>query len=705
MDLFSHASFLHVFWVDASSVESISVSLKGIATQGSGMSGSVESVLQWISHIQGEWLIVFDNADDVSPEVVAGFIPPGSRGNILITSRNRSMGRVIGFEKLIEITEMEEADAITLLLRASNLDSLPEHEQSAREIVASLGCIPLAVDQAGAYIEAGKCGINKYLRRFTRHRQTLMSDTAFTGASGYNQTVYGTWDLSFQEIEKRGKSTTGNAQAAQAAILILQICAFYHPNNISKEIFQSAAEEPGKDVVDSEVAKKLPQAMTSLADTLLALDKDGEWDDKIFEEGISMLLSFSLMKRGQSSETLSIHPLVHSWSREKMSESEQKRICEMGSIILSYAIAWRYKSEDYALRRLIYPHVMENKLHAFQIGLMQEYYDDGDKCWKFALVMGENGDWKNAEQLEVQLMDIGKKVLGAEHPDTLAIMANLANTYRDQGRWNEAEQLEVKVMDMRKKALGVEHPDTLTIMSNLACTYQDQGRLKEAEQLEVKVMDMRKKVLGAEHPDTLTIMSNLACTYQDQGRLNEAEQLNVQVMEISKKVLGAEHPDTLTIMSNLACVYQDQERLNEAEQLNIQVMEISKKVLGAEHPDTLTIMANLAVTYGAQGRPDKAEQLEVQVMDLRKKVLGAEHPDTLTTMANLANTYQNQGRLNEAEQLEVQVMDMRKRVLGAEHPDTLTIMANLANTRQDQGRLNEAEQLEVRVMGDKEEGA
>ena len=147
------------------------------------------------------------------------------------------MGRAIAFKNLIEITEMEEADTIILLLRASDLDSLPEHVKAAKGIVDELGCIPLAIDQAGAYIEAGRCDINEYLRRFFMHRQTLMSDATFKGASGYNQTVYGTWDLSFKEIEKRGKSTTGNAQAAQAAILILQICAFYHHSNISKDIF------------------------------------------------------------------------------------------------------------------------------------------------------------------------------------------------------------------------------------------------------------------------------------------------------------------------------------------------------------------------------------------------------------------------------------------------------------------------------------
>ena len=80
-------------------------------------------------------------------------------------------------------------------------------------------------------------------------------------------------------------------------------------------------------------------------------------------------------------------------------------------------------------------------------------------------------------------------------------MANLASTYRIQGRWNEAEQLEIQVLDLRTKLLGPEHPDTLTSMGNLAGTYRYQGRWNEAEELQIQVMDMRKTLLGAEHPD------------------------------------------------------------------------------------------------------------------------------------------------------------------------------------------------------------
>jgi hypothetical protein len=73
-------------------------------------------------------------------------------------------------------------------------------------------------------------------------------------------------------------------------------------------------------------------------------------------------------------------------------------------------------------------------------------------------------------------MDIGKEVLGAEHPQILTVMASLANTFRNQGRWQQAEKLQIHVQDIRKRVLGAEHPDTLTAMANLANTFMNQRR-------------------------------------------------------------------------------------------------------------------------------------------------------------------------------------------------------------------------------------
>ncbi|KIX03666.1 uncharacterized protein Z518_07219 [Rhinocladiella mackenziei CBS 650.93] len=144
-----------------------------------------------------------------------------------------------------------------------------------------------------------------------------------------------------------------------------------------------------------------------------------------------------------------------------------------------------------------------------------------------------------------------KEILGAEHPSTLTNMANLASTYRNQGRWKEAEELNVQVTEMRKRVLGEEHPDTLTSVSNLASMFWDQGRWKEAEELEVQVMETRKRVLGPKHPDTLTSMRNLAYTLKNLSRGEEAIELMTSYQELMVKVLGPSDHRTRGVLKTL----------------------------------------------------------------------------------------------------------------------------------------------------------
>lgn len=110
-------------------------------------------------------------------------------------------------------------------------------------------------------------------------------------------------------------------------------------------------------------------------------------------------------------------------------------------------------------------------------------------------------------------MDLWGFVRGSElvtKVNTLASMGNLAATYRGQGRLDETEELELQVLETRKKVLGEEHPDTLTSMNNLAMTFSDQGRWKEAKELLVQMMETRRRVLGEDRPDTLTTVHGLA---------------------------------------------------------------------------------------------------------------------------------------------------------------------------------------------------
>ena len=277
------------------------------------------------------------------------------------------------------------------------------------------------------------------------------------------------------------------------------------------------------------------------------------------------------------------------------------------------------------------------------------------------------GQWKEAEELEIRIMETMKKVLGPDHPSTLASMANLVLIYRSQERWEEAEELSTKVVEVMKRALGPNHPSTLTNMANLASIYQSRERWEEAEELSIKVVEAMKKVLGPNHPSTLTNMANLASIYRSQERWEKAEELSIKVMEAMKRVLGPDHPSTLTNMANLASIYQSRERWEEAEELSTKVVERMKSVLGLDHPSTLTNMANLASIYRSRERWEEAEELSTKVVEAMKRVLGPDHPSTLTNIASLASIYRSRERWEEAEELSTKVVEPMNRT--AQHQE------------------------------------
>ncbi|MEQ6342087.1 MAG: tetratricopeptide repeat protein [Gammaproteobacteria bacterium] len=300
--------------------------------------------------------------------------------------------------------------------------------------------------------------------------------------------------------------------------------------------------------------------------------------------------------------------------------------------------------------------------------------------------------------LEEGVLEVNRRVLGEEHPDTLASMNSLASTLWNQGDLEGARTLEEEVLEVSRRVLGEEHPDTLASMSNLAITLFNQGDLEGARVLEEEMLAVGRRVLGGEHPDTLASMSNLVSTLFNQGNLMGARVLEEEVLAVSRRVLGEEHPDTLVSMSNLATILFNQGDLAGACALGEEVLEVSHRVLGEEGPGTLASMSNLASILFNQGDLAGARALEEKVLVVRCRVLGEEHPDTLISMNNLASTRGNQGDLAGARALQGKVLAVLSRMLGEEHPNTLTSMNNLALTLRDQGDLAGARVLEEKVL-------
>ncbi|OHW97538.1 PFS and TPR domain-containing protein [Colletotrichum incanum] len=625
-----------IFWVNASTKATFKDSYRSIA----------EVLALPCRHNPGVNLMIVDNADDIEmlfskinsqtdasiPIVL--YILKMDNGKILVTSRSWDAAeKLMGNGKMIfRVPTMEEAQAFQLLQNKLDQDV---DEVAALRLVHTLGCIPLAVNQAAAYIhKRSRATIQSYLdelQKSEKRKGTLLrSDIGdIWRYNGVSNSVVLTWQLTY-----------------------------FHAQNIPKYMLHG-------------YNGGLCNAEES--------DDDDDNNDGDLEDDLDMLQSYSLITMTATSGFCEMHSLVQFctqiWISEFGCPKRWKRL-------FLQSASHHFPSgvfETWEKCQALMAHVEQL--------LNEEPTEESDQLEWSELVTNISryllmlGDYYRAETAVLQAVRIQTESLAQGHPSTLTSMANLASTYSNQGWWEEAEQLE----------LGADHPDTLSSMANLASTFWNQGWWEEAEKLEVQ--------LGADHPSTLSSMANLASTYSNQGRWEEAEQLEVQVMETSKTKLKADHPNTLTSMANLASTYRNQGRWEEAEKLEVQVMETSKMKLGADHPSTLTSMANLASTYSNQGRWEEAEQLDVQVMEMSKTKLGADHPSTLTSIANLASTFWNQGRWEEAEKLDVQVMETRKTKLGADHPSTLSSMANLAHTWKSQGRRVDAIQLMRDCLG------
>lgn len=153
--------------------------------------------------------------------------------------------------------------------------------------------------------------------------------------------------------------------------------------------------------------------------------------------------------------------------------------------------------------------------------------------------------------LREQVIKMPKRVLGAEHIDTLLSMDNLARSDYSQGQYEQAAQLTEQTVEVRKRVLGAEHESALRSMHNLALSYRNQGQYEQAAQLGEQTVQVRKRVLGAEHTDTLQSMHKLALFYHRQGQYEQTAQLGGQTIEMRKRVLGAEHVDTLRLCTTL----------------------------------------------------------------------------------------------------------------------------------------------------------
>jgi hypothetical protein len=731
-----------VWWMPAEGGSQISHSLAELAGRlgfqvGDNVSEAVHEALDALrrrdpSH---RWLLVFDNADD--PKDLQPFLPTGP-GDVLITSRNHAWSQVA---EPLEVDVFTRAESVAHLLR--HVPRIGPAE--ADHIANTLGDLPLAVEQAGAWLRTTGMPAEEYAQQLDNEvaRITLLSQPG-----DYPVPAAVTWNMSLERLRDR----------SPAAIRLLQLLSFFAPGVISLELLYS-----------DEMIVALKPFDDTLAERIVL--------GRVIQEASR----YALVRVDQANNSIQIHRLVQAVIRGAMDEAEQHIARHDVHKILAGARPHLGGADDPAnwpRYNRIWPHLRASRAaeckgerthqllidqvrylarrgeldaglelagelqtiwtrefgpdhrHTLHLrfqranllrlkGLLREARDeDSDVLERQRAVLPANhphtlmtaiswaadlralGDFADALREDQKSFDLLREEFGEDHPQTLQAANNLAVSLRLTGNSVAARRIDRETLERRRAVLGHDHPNTLYSAANLARDMREAGEYRESIDLLRDTYERYCAVLGADSLETLRTAKSLAVSLRKAGEQIDAKRLTEETYRHYLERYGAEPPDSLACALNLACDYSALDDKARAAELASQVLESYQRDLGDDHPYTLVAANNLVTYLRGTSQVDEATELAERTLAALRRRLGDDHPFALSCAVNLANCLADAGRLDETERLQRDIGRKMTEKLGAQHPDTLVCVANLAVTLHQAGLTAEADELRERTLDD-----
>ncbi|KZP05102.1 TPR-like protein [Athelia psychrophila] len=655
----------HVIWIPAMTLEKVNQGLVKVLDltqhvdrnnpdQGARLTAARLCLEQFDLHLK--WLIILDDVTLATLDFLREHLPrQNGHGSILITTRTlevaKAVASVAGQQHPVhELKALSTQKSVALLFKSAGIHSSATADlESAQKFVKKIGCLPLAVEQAGSYMRrSGLIGADQL--------ETLYDQGGLEEIIG--------WDNSLTTYQHTSVLTTITIQLQRLGeidrhlLMLLQVLSFLDLENIPLDIVVLGARR---------VARRLA---AKPKDSLLC-----KWVRQLSNRSNQVVVA-------SADVSVELRPLLELVCSEKWLRGALRHLEE-----LSLAQP-RYDKETSLHIHDLIQLVLQNSMTADQLG------EDPHCALAATLLRGAFetlGDldspdtWTEFERFVPHLMALLKHA-GKSTPELHNMNANVAWYFFRRGRYDEAEALYRRILAGQEEGLGADHPSTLGTVNNLAVLYRNQGRYTEAEALYQRALEGQEQQVGPDHLDTLGTVNNLAIVYEKQGKYAEAEELYQRALAGQEKQFGPDQLITLNTVNNLGWLYVLWGNYEEAEPLCKRGLEGFEQQLGADHPETLNTVNSIAVLYRDQGRYTEADTFYKRALAGQQRQLGADHPDTLETINSLANLRVQQGRLEEAEILFNRALTGRVEVIGVRHPDTAKTIDSLARLHEKQGR-------------------
>ncbi|GAC1349359.1 MAG: FxSxx-COOH system tetratricopeptide repeat protein [Ktedonobacteraceae bacterium] len=409
----------------------------------------VVALQRWLRD-QQHWLLILDNVEDLG--VVNWFLPAQYQGAVLLTTRRQVTEPMA---QALELGPWPENDAMLFLLKRTKIltfdlsldDAAARDIAPARTITQALGNLPLALDQAGAYILETQCGFANYLDLFQKRQAELLRRRAGKEIpTDHPESVATTFTLNFQRVQQR----------SEVAAELLRVCAFLAPDDIGEEIFVHGASKLGP--------------------LLQSLGSDG----LLLNQAIEVLRTFSLIKRDPEKKTLTIHRLVQAVLQDTMSAPDQEGWIERVTAAIN-AVFPHVEYTTWSQCERLVPHALTCAIRTQS--WKSTNLDLASVLSKTASYLYGRVQYAEAKPLYQRALRIYEQALGPDHPGVATSLDSLASVYREQGKYAEAEPLYLRALHIRERVLGPDHPDVASSLNSLALLYYEQSMYIEAEPL------------------------------------------------------------------------------------------------------------------------------------------------------------------------------------------------------------------------------
>jgi tetratricopeptide (TPR) repeat protein len=647
-----------VFWVNAESPSGLTAGFVD-AAQALGLPAALDSqdeelgvraALDWFNTTD-RWLLILDNVEDRA--AVLRFVPESDGGHVLITSRDAVFAE-IGIPRGLEVRDLESDEAVRFLFSRTGRDeSNGAEREAAVALAAELGHLPLALEQAAAYVGETNARFSAYLEAFRARRIELLEKRH---GSMSHESIAVTWAANFAAVER----------ISPAAAEALRISAFVDPDAIPYELFSRGAQQLGESIA-------------------LAISDGSEL---AVAELLVPLARYSLLRYDAGAEAFGVHRLVLEIVRSAIAKPQRVMYAERAVAALD-AI---FPNGDYG----DWPQCNRLVAHAASASAWVQAAGTPSECTvrllnRVARYLFSRGRYGEATSLAHRGMTIANRTFGQDHLETAVMLNHLGVLQLYAGRASDAAILHERALAIRERALGPDHTDVAKSLNNLGNAYCLGGRPADAEPVFRRAYAIWERIGAAGSADASNPLNNLACAYIEVGRYHEAELLARRGLAIREETLTPGHPHVAESTINLAVAIFHLGRYADAEAIAQRSLSMREQSLGSDHLEVAESLNVVGQALSGQGRAAEAAPLHERAVAIYEAAVGKHHVWIAESLNALAEVRAKQGRYSDAETFYDRVLALTNFGLGPEHHQVVRSLTGLAFVRWKLGQPAHAE--------------